>query len=91
MSYDVVGTQILQTGIPMSKANLIGATEISIASLAELLMLGVAIIANDVAHFGLLAMLSMASVVGAAWMFCHWLANPTAEQRKLFFLDPQLS
>lgn len=88
MSYDVVGTQILQTGIPMCKANLIGATEVSIASLAEFLMLGVAIIANDVTHFGFLAMLSMASVVGAALMFCQWLSNPTAEQRKLFSLDP---
>ncbi|KAJ0976378.1 hypothetical protein J5N97_018343 [Dioscorea zingiberensis] len=58
MSYDVVGTQILQTGIPTNKANLIGTTEISIASLAELVMLGVAILANDVSHFGFLAMLS---------------------------------
>lgn len=91
MSYDVVGTQILQTGIPLSKANLIGATEVSIASLAEFLMLGVAIIANDVANFGFLAMLSMFSVVGAAWMFCRWLANPTTEQRKLFSFDPQFS
>ncbi|KAF5202465.1 Solute carrier family 40 member 3 protein [Thalictrum thalictroides] len=35
MLYDVVGSQILQTGIPASKANLIGTTEVSIASLAE--------------------------------------------------------
>ncbi|XP_078443219.1 iron-regulated protein 3 [Wolffia australiana] len=83
-SYEVVGTQILQTGIPANKANLIGATEVSIASLAELLMLGVAIIANDVSHYGFLALLSVSSVVGAAWMFCQWLANPTEEQRKLF-------
>lgn len=84
MSYDVVGTQILQTGIPSSKANLIGTTEASVASLAELVMLGVAIIANDVSHFGFLAMLSLFSAVGAAWMFCHWLVNPTEEQRSLF-------
>ncbi|KAI0513472.1 hypothetical protein KFK09_009495 [Dendrobium nobile] len=89
MSYDVVGTQILQTGIPLSKANLIGATEISIASLAEFAMLGVAIIANDVKHFSFLALLSFASVVGAAWMFCCWLGNPSEEQRELFSLDPQ--
>uniref|UniRef100_A0A1D1YCP4 Solute carrier family 40 member n=1 Tax=Anthurium amnicola TaxID=1678845 RepID=A0A1D1YCP4_9ARAE len=89
MSYDVVGTQILQTGIPADKANLIGATEVSMASLAELVMLGVAIIANDVSHFGFLAMLSVSSVVGAAWMFCRWLANPTEEQKKLFYFDPQ--
>nr|CAN67070.1 hypothetical protein VITISV_020103 [Vitis vinifera] len=75
---------ILQTGIPSSKANLIGTTEASVASLAEFVMLGVAIIANDVSHFGFLAMLSLFSAVGAAWMFCHWLVNPTEEQRSLF-------
>ncbi|XP_008809257.2 solute carrier family 40 member 2, chloroplastic [Phoenix dactylifera] len=89
MSYDVVGTQILQTGIPAAKANLIGTTEVSIASLAEFVMLGVAIIANDVSHFGFLAMLSVSSVAGAAWMFCQWVANPTDEHRKLFTFDPQ--
>ncbi|KAI9174457.1 hypothetical protein LWI28_017596 [Acer negundo] len=68
MSYDV-GAQILQTGIPSSKANLIGTTEISVASLAECAMLGVAIIANDVSHFGVLATLSLLSVVGAACIF----------------------
>ncbi|KAK9292187.1 hypothetical protein L1049_020147 [Liquidambar formosana] len=89
MSYDVVGAQILQTGIPASKANLIGTTEVSVASLAEFVMLGVAIIANDVSHFGFLATLSLFSVVGAAWMFCRWLVNPTDEQRSLFSFDPQ--
>ncbi|KAJ7977855.1 Solute carrier family 40 protein [Quillaja saponaria] len=89
MSYDVVGAQILQTGIPSSKANLIGTTEVSVASLAECIMLGVAIIANDVSHFGFLAMLSLLSVVGAAWMFCRWLLNPTDEQRILFSFDPR--
>ncbi|KAK6915677.1 Ferroportin-1 [Dillenia turbinata] len=89
MSYDVIGAQILQTGIPASKANLIGITEVSVASLAEFIMLGVAIIANDVSHFGFLAMLSLLSVVGAAWMFCQWLMNPTEEQKQLFCFDPQ--
>ncbi|XP_031104158.1 solute carrier family 40 member 3, chloroplastic [Ipomoea triloba] len=89
MSYDVVGAQILQTGIPASKANLIGTTEVSIASLAESIMLGVAIIANDVSHFGFLAMLSVLSVVSAAWLYCRWLANPTETQRSLFCFDPQ--
>ncbi|KMZ66125.1 Solute carrier family 40 member 3, chloroplastic [Zostera marina] len=84
MVYDVIGTQILQTGIPPSKANLIGTTELSIASLAEFLMLGVAIIANDVSNFRLLAILSLFSVVGATTLFCRWLTNPTSEQRKLF-------
>ncbi|KAG4111644.1 hypothetical protein ERO13_D13G115300v2 [Gossypium hirsutum] len=89
MSYDIVGAQILQTGIPSSKANLIGTTEISVASLAESLMLGIAIIANDVSHFGFLALLSLLSVVGASWIFCRWLLNPTEEQRSLFSFDPQ--
>lgn len=84
MSYDVVGQQILQTGIPSSKANLIGITELSVASFAELVMLGVAIIANDVSHFGFLATLSLISVVGAAFVFHLWLLNPTEEQRMLF-------
>ncbi|KDP23393.1 hypothetical protein JCGZ_23226 [Jatropha curcas] len=90
MSYDVVGAQILQTGIPSSKANLIGATEVSIASLAESVMLGVAIVANDASHFGFLAILSLLSVVGAAWMFCQWLLNPTDAQRNLFSYESRL-
>lgn len=89
MSYDIVGAQILQTGVPASKANLIGTTEASVASLAESLMLGVAIIANDVSHFGSLAMLSVLSVVGATCLFCRWLAHPTDAQRSIFSLDPQ--
>lgn len=87
MSYDVVGAQILQTGIPSSKANLIGTTEISVASLAESVMLGVAIIANDASNFRFLVMLSLLSVVGAAFMFCRWLLNPTDEQRSLFAVE----
>lgn len=89
MSYDVIGQQILQTGIPSSKANLIGTTEVSVASLAEFVMLGIAIIANDVSHFGYLAMLSLLSVVAAAYIFCLWLMNPTQEQRKLFSFEHQ--
>ncbi|XP_047046208.1 solute carrier family 40 member 2, chloroplastic [Lolium rigidum] len=88
MSYDVVGTQIIQTGVPASKANLIGGMEVSIASLAELVMLAMAIIANDISHFGFLAILSVSSVAWAAWMFCRWLGNPTDEQRELFIFDP---
>jgi len=90
MSYDVIGQQILQTGIPASKANLIGTTEVSVASLAEFVMLGVAIIANDVSHFGYLAVLSLLSVVAAAYVFCLWLMSPTNEQKRLFSCDRQL-
>ncbi|KAL0422104.1 UNVERIFIED_CONTAM: Solute carrier family 40 member 3, chloroplastic [Sesamum latifolium] len=88
MSYDVVGSQILQTGIPASKVNLIGTTEVAVASLAESVMLGVAIIANDGSHFGLLAILSLLSVVGAACLYCRWLKNPTDMQRSLFSFEP---
>ncbi|KAL8160037.1 hypothetical protein V2J09_001574 [Rumex salicifolius] len=87
MSYDVVGAQILQTGIPSSKANLIGTMEVSVASLAEFIMLCVAIVVNDISHFGFLATLSLVSVIGAASVFCGWLYNPTDEQRKLFSFD----
>nr|WEQ60890.1 FPN1 [Lycium barbarum] len=89
MSYDVIGQQILQTGIPASKANLIGTTEVSVASLAESIMLGVAIIVNDVSHFGFLATLSLVSVVGAAGLYCRWLENPTDTQRTLFSFSPK--
>ncbi|PHT98714.1 Solute carrier family 40 member 3, chloroplastic [Capsicum chinense] len=88
MSYDVIGQQILQTGIPASKANLIGTTEVSVASLAESIMLGVAIIVNDVSHFGFLATISLVSVVGAACLYCRWLENPTDTQRTLFSFSP---
>lgn len=88
MSYDVVGAQILQTAIPSSKANIIGTTEVAVASLAESVMLGVAIVGNDASQFGFLAMLSLLSVVGAAWMYCRWLLNPTDEQISLFSFDP---
>lgn len=91
MSYDVIGAQILQTGIPASKANLIGTTEVSFASLAESIMLGVAIIANDVSDFGFLVMLSLLSVVGAAYLYCRWLKKPTDVQRGLFSFELQSS
>ncbi|KAH6802525.1 iron-regulated protein 3 [Perilla frutescens var. frutescens] len=91
MSYDVIGAQILQTGIPASKANLIGTTEVSFASLAESIMLGVAIIVNDVSHFGFLVMLSLLSVVGAACLYCRWLKKPTDIQQELFSFELQSS
>ncbi|XP_024376487.1 solute carrier family 40 member 3, chloroplastic isoform X2 [Physcomitrium patens] len=87
-AYDMVDAQIFQTAIPATQANLVGTTEVSLASLAELGMLGVAIVANDVKYFGHLAALSMAAVVGAAWIYWHWLANPTDDQRRLFPHDP---
>eukprot|EP00250_Pteridium_aquilinum_P020772 c24942_g2_i2 orf=721-2526(+) len=74
-TYDIVGGQILQTAVHPSQANTVGTTEVSLASLAELVMLGVAIVANDVSHFGSLAALSMAAVVGAAVVYYRWMSN----------------
>nr|TKW24452.1 hypothetical protein SEVIR_3G051500v2 [Setaria viridis] len=84
MAYSVIGLQVVQSGNPMGKAKLIGATEIAVASLAELTMMGVAVVARDAAHFGWLAALSAASVAAAACLFCSWLANPTDELKRLF-------
>jgi iron-regulated transporter 1 len=84
MAYSVIGLQVVQTGNPMGKAKLIGATEIAVASLAELAMMGVAVVARDAAHFGWLATLSAASVAAAACLFCAWLANPSDELKRSF-------
>ena len=85
MAYSVIGLQVVQTGNPMGKAKLIGATEIAVASLPELAMMAVAAaVAGDAAHYGWLAALSAASVAAAACLFCAWLANPTDELRRLF-------
>ncbi|KAJ3696334.1 hypothetical protein LUZ61_000039 [Rhynchospora tenuis] len=75
MSYSVIGLQIIQTGVHPSKANLIGTIENSVASLAELVMMGLAVLACDVSHYGLLAALSACSVVAATLFYCHWLAR----------------
>lgn len=74
-TYDIVGGQILQTAVHPSQANTVGTTEVSLASLAELLMLGVAIVANDVSHFGSLAALSMAAVIAAAVVYYRWMSS----------------
>nr|CAB3463810.1 unnamed protein product [Digitaria exilis] len=84
MAYSVVSLQVVQTGNPMGKAKLIGATEIGVASLAELGMMAVAVVARDAAHFGWLVVLSAGSVAAAACLFCAWLANPTDEVKRPF-------
>eukprot|EP00249_Psilotum_nudum_P022960 c28703_g1_i4 orf=415-2154(-) len=83
-TYDIVGGQILQTAVSPSLANVIGTTEISLASLAELIMLGISIVANDVSHFGGLAGLSMAAVFGAAGLYHCWMLRFIEEQQKQF-------
>lgn len=78
-AYDMVIAQIFQTSVPQSKANVVSSAEMSLASFAELLMLMVAIVANDVSHFGTLACLSMVAVVGAACLYWTWLTNATTK------------
>ncbi|BBM99026.1 solute carrier family 40 (iron-regulated transporter), member 1 [Marchantia polymorpha subsp. ruderalis] len=88
--YDLVDAQIFQTAIPESQANQVGTAEMSLASLAELIMLGVAILASDVSYFGGLATLSMISTASAAAIYWHWLSNPTADQIRLFPEDTRI-
>eukprot|EP00897_Mesotaenium_endlicherianum_P010504 jgi/Mesen1/9482/ME000063S08934 len=87
-TYDVVDAQIFQTAIPVSQANIVGTTEVALASLAELVMLAVAIVAHDVSYFGGLAALSMASVLGATLIYWRWLGSRNADQRRLFPNEP---
>jgi iron-regulated transporter 1 len=84
MAYSVIGLQVVQTGNPIGKAKLIGATEIAVASLAELGMMAVAVAAKDVSRFGAVAVLSAAAVAAATWLYCGWLAKPTHELKTLF-------
>lgn len=84
MAYSLIGLQVVQTGNPIGKAKLIGATEIAVASLAELGMMAVAVAAKDVSRYGAVAVLSAAAVATAAWLYCAWLAKPTHELRTLF-------
>ncbi|MCO5586671.1 hypothetical protein L7F22_040613 [Adiantum nelumboides] len=85
-TYDIIGGQILQTAVHSSEANTVGATEVSLASLAELVMLGVAIVANDVSHFGCLAALSLAAVVGATLAYYRWMSNMSSRYLHLTYL-----
>uniref|UniRef100_A0A453IGU3 Solute carrier family 40 member n=1 Tax=Aegilops tauschii subsp. strangulata TaxID=200361 RepID=A0A453IGU3_AEGTS len=84
MAYSVIGLQVVQTGSPMGKAKLIGATEIAVASLAELGMMAVVVAAKDVSRFGAVAVLSAAAVAAAAWLYCAWLANSAQHMKTLF-------
>ncbi|KAL5230183.1 hypothetical protein ABZP36_028959 [Zizania latifolia] len=84
MAYSTIGLQVVQTGNPADKAKLIGATEIAVASLAELAMMAVAVVAGDASHFGALAVLSAAAAAAAAVLYCSWLANSTDELKRLF-------
>ncbi|KAI5072684.1 hypothetical protein GOP47_0012790 [Adiantum capillus-veneris] len=74
-AYDMVIAQIFQTAVPLSNANAVSAAEMSLASFAELVMLAVAIVANDVSHFGALACLSTTAVAVAACLYWAWVTN----------------
>ncbi|CAI7868906.1 unnamed protein product [Closterium sp. NIES-54] len=89
-TFEIVDSQIIQTAIPPASANLIGTTEIALASLAELLMLGLAIVVHDPKHFAALAAMSMAAVFAAAGVYCSWLARPDPRIEKLFPNQPEV-
>ncbi|CAI6004632.1 unnamed protein product [Closterium sp. NIES-64] len=89
-TFEIVDSQIIQTAIPPASANLIGTTEIALASLAELLMLGIAIVVHDPKHFAALAAMSMAAVFAAAGVYCSWLARPDPRIQKLFPNQPEV-
>ena len=88
-TYDCIDAQIFQTAIPGGEANLVGTTEVALQSLAEVVMLGIAIVVHDVAHFGVLSVISCAAVVAATAIYCAWLAKPNADQKRLFPNEPQ--
>eukprot|EP00270_Netrium_digitus_P004487 TRINITY_DN15615_c0_g1_i1.p1 TRINITY_DN15615_c0_g1~~TRINITY_DN15615_c0_g1_i1.p1 ORF type:complete len:630 (-),score=124.72 TRINITY_DN15615_c0_g1_i1:222-2111(-) len=83
-AYDVIDAQILQTAIPTSQANVIGTTEMALSSLGELLMLGLAIVVHDSAHFAFIAGASMASIFAAAAVYVHWLSRSCATRERMF-------
>ncbi|CAI7823527.1 unnamed protein product, partial [Closterium sp. NIES-54] len=89
-TYDVVDAQIFQVAIPPAQANIVGTTEVALASLAELVMLALAIAAHDVRHFGLLAALSAAAVFAAAAIYCAWERSGNHHRRSLFPPEPRL-
>ncbi|CAI5526230.1 unnamed protein product [Closterium sp. Naga37s-1] len=89
-TYDVVDAQIFQVAIPPAQANIVGTTEVALASLAELVMLALAIAAHDVRHFGLLAALSAAAVFAAAGIYCTWERSGNHHRRSLFPPEPRL-
>ena len=73
----MVIAQIFQTAVPQPSANIVSSVEMSLASFAELIMLTVAIVVNDVAHFGSLSLLSMSAVVGATVLYWSWVSKPS--------------
>ncbi|KAH7290707.1 hypothetical protein KP509_30G060300 [Ceratopteris richardii] len=83
-AYDMVIAQIFQTAVPLSNANVVSSAEMSLASFAELMMLAIAIIANDISHFGALACMSMAAVAIATSLYWAW---SISESTKVLFKD----
>ncbi|KAJ7527380.1 hypothetical protein O6H91_16G067000 [Diphasiastrum complanatum] len=82
-TYDIVNAQIFQTVLRTPQANLLGIMELSLASLAELAMMGIAIVASDVSYFGRLATLSMSAVAAATFLYWNWMLKYIKNQRQL--------
>jgi iron-regulated transporter 1 len=76
----MVIAQIFQTAVPQPMANIVSSVEMSLASFAELIMLTVAIVIKDAAHFGSLSLLSMSAIVGAAYLYWGWLLKPSTKE-----------
>ncbi|KAK9862390.1 hypothetical protein WJX84_002421 [Apatococcus fuscideae] len=64
-TFDMVDAQILQTAVAAKEAASISSTEVSLCCFSEVIMLGIAIMADDPSTFGNLVTLSMGAVKSA--------------------------
>ncbi|CAI7820359.1 unnamed protein product [Closterium sp. NIES-54] len=87
--YQIVEGQIIQA-VPAASANLFGTTEMALGCLAELSMLSLSIVFHDPKYFGALVLMSLAGVVGAAVLYCSWLAFPDPRLQILFPNQPKV-
>ena len=57
----------------------VSSAEVSLCSLSELVMLGIAAIASDPSSFGLLVGLSSGTVIAAAFVYSAWVHGQTSD------------
>ncbi|KAL3150048.1 hypothetical protein ABBQ38_013398 [Trebouxia sp. C0009 RCD-2024] len=70
--YDMVDCQIFQSAVDPAVVSSVSSAEVSLCSLSELIMLGIAAIASDPSSFGLLVGLSSGTVIAAAVVYTAW-------------------
>lgn len=58
--------------VPRKIVASVSSAEVSLCSLSELIMLGIAAVASEPSNFGLLVMLSSGTVVAAAVVYTVW-------------------